>query len=151
MSDVLIILVKVVLALAWLLTLTLLMTWVERKESAVIQDRIGANRASILGLRLFGLFQPIADAIKMMFKEDFEPSFTRRFLHALAPFLSFFCVAVTIAAIPFGPAVRLGGRIVTLQVADLEAGLPFVLAMLSLGAIRILFACHEDLGFPGMD
>jgi len=140
MSDVLIILIKVVLALAWLLILTLLMTWVERKESAVIQDRIGANRASILGLRLFGLFQPIADAIKMTFKEDFEPSFTRRFLHTLAPFLSFFCVAVTIAAIPFGPAVRLGGRIVTLQVADLEAGLPFVLAMLSLGIYGIVLS-----------
>ena len=140
MSDVLFILIKVVLAMAWLLTLTLLMTWVERKESAVIQDRIGANRASILGLRLFGLFQPFADAIKMTFKEDFEPSFTRRFLHTLAPFLSFFCVAVTIAAIPFGPAVRLGGRIVTLQVADLEAGLPFVLAMLSLGIYGIVLS-----------
>ncbi len=138
MSDILIVLAKVVLSLVWLLLLTLFLTWVERKESAVIQDRIGANRASVFGLRLFGLFQPFADAIKMMFKEDFDPSFVRRFLHALAPFLSFFCVAVTIAAIPFGPSVRLWDRVVALQVADLEAGLPFILAMLSLGVYGIL-------------
>ncbi len=138
MSETLIVLVKVVLSVVWLLSLTLFLTWVERKESAVIQDRIGANRASIFGVRVFGLFQPFADAIKMMFKEDFDPSFVRRFLHALAPFLSFFCVAVTIAAVPFGPAVRLWGRVVDLRVADLEAGIPFILAMLSLGVYGIL-------------
>jgi NADH-quinone oxidoreductase subunit H len=138
MSDVLIVLAKVVLSVVWLLSLTLFLTWVERKESAVIQDRIGANRASVFGVRAFGLFQPFADAIKMMFKEDFDPSFVRRFLHALAPFLSFFCVAVTIAAVPFGPAVRIWGRVVELRVADLEAGIPFILAMLSLGVYGIL-------------
>ncbi len=138
MSEALIVLAKVVLSVVWLLSLTLFLTWVERKESAVIQDRIGANRASIFGLRVFGLFQPFADAIKMMFKEDFDPSFVRRFLHALAPFLSFFCVAVTIAAVPFGPAIRLWGRVVELRVADLEAGIPFILAMLSLGVYGIL-------------
>mgnify|MGYP001082266192 CR=1 FL=1 len=49
--------------------------WVERKQSAVMQDRIGANRASVFGLRLFGLFQPFADAIKMLFLDDFAPTF----------------------------------------------------------------------------
>jgi NADH-quinone oxidoreductase subunit H len=136
--DALIVLVKVVLTLTWTLLLALFLTWVERKQSAVMQDRIGANRASVFGLRLFGLFQPFADAIKMLFKEDFVPSFSRRFLHWLAPALSFFFVAVTMVAVPFGDSVRLLGRTVPLQVADLDAALLFVLAMLSLGIYGIL-------------
>jgi NADH-quinone oxidoreductase subunit H len=140
MIDVVIVLVKVVLALTWLMLLALLMTWVERKESAVVQDRIGANRASIFGLRIFGLFQPFADAIKMVFKEDFVPSFSERVLHTLAPFLSFFFVAVTVVVIPFGDSVRLGGRVIPLQVADSNAALLFVLAMLSLGIYGILLS-----------
>jgi NADH-quinone oxidoreductase subunit H len=132
MTDDLIVLIKVVLALTWTMLLALVLTWVERKESAVMQDRIGANRASIFGLRAFGLFQPFADAIKMIFKEDFVPSFSERTLHTLAPFLSFFFVAVTVVAVPFGDAITLGGRRITLQVADINAALLFVLAMLGL-------------------
>jgi NADH-quinone oxidoreductase subunit H len=140
MPDILIILVKIVCALVWFLVLTLYLTWAERKVSAVIQDRIGANRASILGLRLIGLFQPLADAIKMIFKEDFTPRFSRRFLHALAPFLSFFFVAVTVTAMPFGDRIRIGGRAITLQILDMDVGLLFVLAMLSLGIYGILLS-----------
>ncbi|MBP7705618.1 MAG: NADH-quinone oxidoreductase subunit H [Candidatus Aminicenantes bacterium] len=138
LADALIVLVKTVLAMTWTLLLALFLTWVERKQSAVMQDRIGANRASVLGLRLFGLFQPFADAIKMFFKEDFSPTFAKRPLHALAPAVSFFCVAVTVVAVPFGDTVRLFGRDIALQVADLDAALIFVLAMLGLGVYGIL-------------
>jgi NADH-quinone oxidoreductase subunit H len=137
---ILITLAKIVAGLVWLLTLTLVLTWVERKESAVIQDRIGANRASILGLRAWGLFQPLADAVKMIFKEDFVPSFSNKLLHTLAPFLSFFFVAVTVAAVPFGDTVRVGGRDVALQAVDVSVGLLFVLAMLAMGIYGILLA-----------
>ena len=136
--DAVIVLVKVVLALTWTLLLALFLTWVERKESAVMQDRIGANRASVFGLRLFGLFQPFADAIKMLFKEDFAPTFSQRALHWLAPAFSFFFVAVAIVAVPFGDTVRLFGRSVPLQVVDLNAAVLFVLAMLGLGIYGIL-------------
>jgi NADH-quinone oxidoreductase subunit H len=138
LADVLIVLVKVVLALTWTLLLALFLTWVERKESAVMQDRIGANRASVFGLRLFGLFQPFADAIKMLFKEDFAPTFSQRALHWLAPTFSFFFVSVAIVAVPFGDTVRLFGRSIPLQVVDLNAAVLFVLAMLSLGIYGIL-------------
>lgn len=140
MIEILIVFLKIVFALVWFLTLTLYLTWVERKESAVIQDRIGANRASILGIRIIGLFQPFADAIKMIFKEDFTPSFSRRFLHNLAPFLSFFFVAITIAAIPFGDFIHIGGKTINLQILDINVGLLFVLAMLSLGIYGILIS-----------
>ncbi len=138
--DVLIVIIKIVCALIWFLTLTLYLTWLERKESAVIQDRIGANRANIFGLRLIGLFQPFADAIKMIFKEDFVPPFANRFLHTLAPFLSFFFVAITIAAVPFGDKLILGGRSINLQILDSNAGLLFILAMLSLGIYGIILS-----------
>jgi NADH-quinone oxidoreductase subunit H len=140
MTDVLIVLAKVVLSLVWALLLALFLTWVERKESAVMQDRVGANRARVFGLRLFGLFQPFADAIKMLFKEDFAPTFSQRALHWLAPTLSFFFVAVTIVAVPFGDAIHLFGRTIPLQVVDLNAALLFVLAMLSLGIYGILIS-----------
>jgi len=138
--DIVIILIKVVLALVWFLVLTLYLTWLERKESAVIQDRVGANRASVFGIRIIGLFQPFADAIKMIFKEDFVPAFSRKFLHTLAPFLSFFFVAICISAMPFGDDIRIGSRTISLQIFDANVGLLFVLAMLSLGIYGIILS-----------
>ena len=58
--------------------------WVERKQSAVMQDRIGANRADIFGFKMLGLFHPIADAIKMLTKEDFQAKGVHKPLHGLA-------------------------------------------------------------------
>jgi NADH-quinone oxidoreductase subunit H len=138
--DIVIAVIKIVCALAWFLVLTLYLTWLERKESAVIQDRIGANRANIGRFRFIGLFQPFADAIKMIFKEDFVPPFADRFLHGVAPFVSFLFVAVTICAVPFGSELRIAGRTINLQVLDLDAGLLFVLAMLSLGIYGIILS-----------
>ena len=140
MIEALIVFIKIVCALAWFLLLTLYLTWLERKESAVIQDRIGANRASIFGIRIIGLFQPFADAIKMIFKEDFVPAFSRKFLHTIAPFISFFFVAITISAIPFGDSIRIGERTISLQILDFNVGLLFILAMLSLGIYGIILS-----------
>jgi NADH-quinone oxidoreductase subunit H len=138
MIDILILITKIILGISWLLTLTLILTWVERKESAVVQDRIGANRASILGLRIFGLFQPFADAIKMMFKEDFVPPFSNKFLHTIAPFLSFFFACVTLSAIPFGDSLIIGSKTISLQIIKMNVGLVYILAMFSLGIYGII-------------
>jgi len=89
---------------------------------------------------MIGLFQPFADAIKMIFKEDFTPSFSKKFLHTIAPFLSFFFVAITISAIPFGDTIRIGGQTIKLQILDINVTLLFVLAMMSLGIYGIIVA-----------
>jgi NADH-quinone oxidoreductase subunit H len=122
------------------LNLAALHTWLERKQSAVIQDRIGANRASILGWRLMGLFHPLADAIKMFTKEDIVPAGADRVLHTLAPFFSVFFALVAFAAIPFGDRLILGNRVVELQVAKIDVALLYIFAMLSLGVYGVILA-----------
>ncbi len=122
------------------LNLAGLHTWVERKQSALIQDRIGANRAPIFGFRLLGIFHGLADAIKMFTKEDIVPKGADRSLHTLAPFFSVFFALVAFAAIPFGPALNLGDRVIDLQVAKINAALLFVFAMLSLGVYGVILA-----------
>jgi NADH-quinone oxidoreductase subunit H len=139
-SEPLIILIKIIGAMAWFLLITLYLTWAERKESAVMQDRIGANRANFFGIRIIGLFQPFSDAIKMIFKEDFTPEFSRKFIHNLAPFLAFFFTLVTVATIPFGSPLRVGGKIIPLQILDINISLIFVLAMLSLGIYGVVLS-----------
>ena len=115
-------------------------TWVERKQSALIQDRIGANRASIFGFRLMGLFHPLADAIKMFFKEDLVPKGANKTLHTLAPMFSVFFALMAFAAIPFGPPLELGGRVIDLQVAKIDVALLYIFAMLSLGVYGVILA-----------
>ncbi len=115
-------------------------TWVERKQSALIQDRIGANRASIFGFRLLGLFHGLADALKMFTKEDIIPRGADKSLHTLAPFFSVFFALVAFAAIPFGDRLVLGERVIELQVAKIDAALLYVFAMLSLGVYGVILA-----------
>ncbi len=115
-------------------------TWVERKQSALIQDRIGANRADIFGFRMLGMFHGMADVLKMFTKEDIVPKGADRTLHTLAPFFSVFFALVTFAAIPFGPALNLGDRVIDLQVAKIDAALLYVFAMLSLGVYGVILA-----------
>lgn len=129
----LIILIKTGVAIGWLLFFTIILTWAERKESAVIQDRLGANRADILGIRLFGLFQPVADAIKMIFKEDFLPPFSRKFFYSIAPFISFFFACISIVTIPFAGPLNIGEQKIPLQVVDIDVGVLFILSMASIG------------------
>ncbi len=117
-----------------------ILTWLERKQSALMQDRIGANRAEILGFRLLGLFHPIADAIKLLTKEDFIPPGGNRLLHTLAPFIAMFFALISFAVIPFGGIYSLGGYSVSLQVLDLNVGLLYVFATMGMGIYGFVLA-----------
>lgn len=122
------------------LNLAAIMSWVERKQSAVIQDRIGANRASILGIRIIGLFHILADSVKAITKEDWVPPFGDRYLHFLAPIIALWTVLMTWSVIPFGDVIRIGDRVFKLQVADLNVGFLFIFAMMSLGVYGLVLA-----------
>jgi NADH-quinone oxidoreductase subunit H len=136
----LIILIKVLFSITCVFILTLLLTWMERKQSAVMQDRLGANRASIFGIRAFGLLHIIADPIKLIFKEDYVPPGGDKLLHTMAPFAALFFALMSFAAIPFGDTIQIAGQTITLQVLPLNVGLLFVFAMMSLGIYGAFFA-----------
>jgi NADH-quinone oxidoreductase subunit H len=131
---------RVAFIMGFVLNLGGLLTWVERKQSAVMQDRVGANRASIFGFRVIGLFHALADAIKLLTKEDFMPARADRVLFLAAPFVSVFFALSGFATIPFGDVLRLGGREVSLQAVPLNAGILFVFAMLSMGVYGVMLA-----------
>src|SRR5438093_7943899 len=96
-------------------------TWVERKQSALIQDRIGANRADIFGFRMLGMFHGIADVVKMVTKEDIVPANADKALHNLAPFFSVFFALMTFAGILFGACLTIGNRGIHCHVAPIES------------------------------
>ncbi len=141
-------------ALTVLLLFGTVLTWVERKQAAIMSDRIGANRAYVripftqVKLVWWGLFHGIADGLKMMLKEDFKPDAYDRFAYALAPWVVFTPVLLVFAVIPFGgtlepgkivPALAgwFGDRTYPLQIAQLDAGLLVVFAF---GGISIIGA-----------
>ena len=117
-----------------------ILTWVERKQSAVMQDRIGANRADILGFTVFGLFHPLADAVKMILKEDFVPAGANRILHWFAPVICAVPAILTFAVIPFGGVYEIGGMKINMVVADLDVGLLFIFAIASLATYGTVIA-----------
>lgn len=126
--------------------------WVERKQSAVMQDRIGANRADVLGFTLIGLFHPIADAIKVLTKEDFIPDGADRVFHTLAPYLSLTPAIITFAVIPFGGQYEIFGHRVNLVIADLDVGILFIFAFASLasfGAVLAGWSSNNNWSFLG--
>jgi NADH-quinone oxidoreductase subunit H len=131
--------VKAFLVLFMVLNLAGVLGWIERKGSALIQDRIGANRASIVGFAGLGLVNTlIADPLKFLTKEDFVPPAGDRFLHTLAPCLALFPALVTFAVIPFGDVLIIGDRVINLQVANVNIGILYVLAMASLGVYGVV-------------
>jgi NADH-quinone oxidoreductase subunit H len=126
-------LIKTLFLLTCVLSLTSLLTWMERKQSAVMQDRLGANRARIFGVQAFGLCHIFSDALKMFFKEDYVPPEGDKILHTAAPMVALFFALMSFAVVPFGDTLNLAGHSISLQVLPLNAGVLFVFAMMSLG------------------
>ena len=116
------------------------LTWVERKQSALMQDRIGANRADIMGFTALGLFHIIADAVKMFTKEDFIPDGANKVLHTISPIIALVPALLTFAVVPFGGQYTLFGKEVNLVISDLDVGLLFVFAIASLATYGYVIA-----------
>jgi NADH-quinone oxidoreductase subunit H len=130
----LIALLKVLFVFSFVMGLMYVLLWMERKQSAVMQDRIGANRASFFGIPpLFGIFHNLADGLKLLLKEDFIPPQGNRFLHTLSPMIALFFALVSFAVIPFGGVYEIGGHTVSFQIFSLNVGLLYVFAVMSMG------------------
>ncbi len=111
------------------------MTWVERRVSGLIQDRWGPNRVGP-----FGLLQPIADGVKFLMKESITPADAHRPLYTLAPALAMIPALCAFAVIPFGPAIELFGHRIDLVIVDLNGGILFAFAAVSLGVYGVVTA-----------
>ncbi|ACU53338.1 NADH dehydrogenase (quinone) [Acidimicrobium ferrooxidans DSM 10331] len=133
--DVLIVVIKVVVAFAAMMVSVLLAIWVERKVISDMQNRIGPNRAGP-----FGLLQSLADGIKLFFKEDLIPERSDRFIFKLAPYLSLVPAFLTFTIVPIGGVVDLFGHRTELQVADPPIGILLLLAMSSISVYGVMLA-----------
>lgn len=135
LAVVLIVAVKVVVAFAALLIAVILMIWFERKVISDMQNRIGPNRAGP-----FGVFQSLADAVKLIFKEDLLPDQADRRVFRLAPFLSVVPAFVVFAIVPVGGNITIFGHTTELQVADPPIGILLMLALSSIAVYGVMLA-----------
>ena len=108
-------------------------TFAERKVAAILQDRRGPNRAGP-----FGLLQPVADGLKLFFKEEIIPNFSSRALFIMGPGLAMLTAIMTSAVIPWGDTVEFFGRTISLQIADVNIGILYVFGVVSLGVYGIM-------------
>lgn len=138
-ADALVIGIKLAVVLVALLTTVPIMVWVERRGSALIQDRLGPNRVGP-----FGLLQPVVDAVKLMTKEDLVPAGVNVFLFILAPSIALIVALSTFIAVPFGldDGLELFGHKVDgfIVAPDLNIGILYIFAIASLGVYSIVLA-----------
>jgi NADH-quinone oxidoreductase subunit H len=117
-----------------------LITWVERKQAAIMQDRIGANRADLFGIRAIGLLHPAADVLKLFTKEDVVPRGANRIMHLAAPVIALVPAIITLAVVPYGATYDFGGGPLSLVVADIDWGLLYVFAVGSIATYGTVIA-----------
>jgi NADH-quinone oxidoreductase subunit H len=134
-AELLVVVIKVLAAFALLLVSVMLMIWFERKLISDMQSRIGPNRAGP-----YGLFQTLADGIKLFFKEDLVPDRADRFVFKLAPYLALLPALLIFTVVPVGGELTIAGHHFELQVADPPFGILFVLAMSSVSVYGVMLA-----------
>jgi NADH-quinone oxidoreductase subunit H len=126
-------LVLIIVVVMSSLVIAMYATFAERKVAAVMQDRKGPNRAGP-----GGIFQPLADGLKLFFKEEIIPNFSSKFLFILGPSLAMLTAMMTSAVIPWGDTVTLFGREIHLQIADINIGILYVFGVVSMGVYGIM-------------
>ncbi|HVZ30904.1 MAG TPA: NADH-quinone oxidoreductase subunit H, partial [Polyangiaceae bacterium] len=152
---------KIVFVLIIILTFAPVLIWAERRQSAMIQDRIGPTRAGVKlfgkNITLLGLLHPLADALKFVWKEDFVPPKADKLLHSLAPIIALVPAISVFAVIPFGgtlyldhlfdvlsPGESFGGPAIPLQVANINVGILFVFAIAGTGVVGAAIAGYSS-------
>jgi len=130
--EILISLIKIVVVLFVMITSVAYIVLLERKVAAAIQNRIGPNR---VGWK--GLLQPLADVLKLLTKEDIVPRQANRFIHDLAPMISIGVALTMFAVVPFGDHITLFGHDIKLQIASINIGILYILALTSLGVYGV--------------
>lgn len=126
---------KPLIVLVLLLQVVPIMVWVERRGSALMQNRLGPNRLGPLGL-----FQSLADAAKFIAKEDPTPGHVVPFFYRLAPIVCLIPSFMTFAVMPFAAPLTVDGRTIIFQAANLDVGLLYILSVASLGVFGIIMA-----------
>lgn len=129
-STVLLNVINVIAILGFVVGSAAFTTWVERRMLGIWQDRYGPNRVGP-----FGLLQVLADMIKLLWKEDWVPPFSDKFVFVVAPTIAMFVVVAAFAVIPVAPGIG---------VVDLNVGLLFFLAMTSLGVYAVMFGAYAS-------
>lgn len=134
--------ITVMTVIMWLTPLQFIpfFIWLERKGSALIQDRIGPNRAEILGFRLFGIIHNIADVIKLLMKENITPTNVNRLYYLLAPFWSMTVSLLPLLVIPLAAPITVAGHPIRFQAANFDVGILYVLSITSMGVFGVILA-----------
>lgn len=126
-------LVLIALIITVSLVIAMYLTYGERKVAAFMQDRRGPNRAGP-----FGLLQPLADGVKLFFKEEIIPNSSNKILFVLGPSLAMLTAMMSCAVVPWSSELHLFGRTISLQIADINIGILYVFGVVSMGVYGIM-------------
>ena len=135
LAFIIITLIKILIVFVVFLLMIAYLTWLERKLLGHFQVRLGPMRVGP-----HGLLQPIADGIKLLFKEDVAPAKVNKFIYNLAPLLTFIPALIIMAVIPFGDRIKIFGQSINLVISDFNMGILYVFAVTSLGVYGIVLA-----------
>lgn len=125
--------ILVIVLFALSLLIAMYSTYAERKVAAFLQDRLGPDRAGP-----FGILQPLADGVKMFMKEEIIPTHSNKWLFMVGPGLAMLTACIGTAVIPWGSDMTIGGRVIPLQVTDINVGVLYLFGVVSLGVYGVM-------------
>jgi NADH-quinone oxidoreductase subunit H len=151
--DILLVVLRVAFGAFVPLCFIAVLVWLERRGAAFFQDRAGPNRANVCGFRAAGLIQNLADAVKLIFKEDVIPGHSgHKFYFVLAPLIVFACALISFAVVPFADTLVLEGKRYIMQGIPLDLGILWFLAIAGFSVYGIILAgwsSHNKYGILG--